>query len=87
MPCRIEFTPAASRDLRALNRRNRTIARRIVAAIELLKEAPRPPGARKLHDSEGVYRIRVGDYRVLYSVRDEARIVTVARIDHRGQVY
>ncbi len=59
---------------------------RLDAAIDALAEDPRPPGSRKLSGREG-YRIRVGDYRVLYNVDDTERTVTVTRVGHRGSIY
>lgn len=53
--------------------------------IDELAENPRPPGVKKLHG--GGYRVRVGTYRVVYDVDDEARTVTVYRIKHRKDAY
>ena len=60
--------------------------RRVKAAIAGLATNPRPPGAGKLNGREG-WRIRVGDYRILYLVNDDAHSVTVIRIRHRREVY
>ena len=59
---------------------------KIVARIISLKEDPRPSGARKLHRREG-YRIRVGDYRILYIVDDAKKKVEVFSVAHRKEVY
>ena len=59
---------------------------RIVARMRSLAEDARPVGARKLRGREG-YRLRVGDYRVLYEVDDTARTVTIVAIAHRRDVY
>jgi mRNA interferase RelE/StbE len=59
---------------------------RINKAIALLAENPRHPGNKKLTAREG-YRIRVGDYRVLYQIDDGAKVVTVYRVRARGDVY
>jgi mRNA interferase RelE/StbE len=59
---------------------------RIRAAIDLLAADPRPPGAVKLASRDD-YRIRVGDYRIVYAVDDAERLVLVARIAHRREVY
>jgi mRNA interferase RelE/StbE len=59
---------------------------RIVSAIRGLAEEPRPPGSRKLSGREG-WRIRVGDFRVLYSLDDSERTVTVMHVGHRRDVY
>lgn len=59
---------------------------RIVARLQTLANDARPPGARKLRSREG-YRIRVGDYRILYEVDDTSQAVTVVSIAHRRDVY
>jgi len=59
---------------------------RIASAIDNLADEPRPPGATKLA-GRGDYRIRVGDYRIVYAVDDEERLVLIARIAHRRDVY
>ena len=60
---------------------------RILAAIKALAANPRPPGCRKLAGSKHDWRIRVGDYRVIYEIADEIRIVRVHRVRHRREVY
>jgi len=80
----IEFTRPAERDLRRLDR---MMVPRVVQAIDALAQEPRPPGVRKLVGSEHTYRIRVGDYRVVYLLEDKAPCVLVVRIRHRGEVY
>ena len=55
--------------------------------MSALAEEPRPPGSRKLTGSEDVFRIRVGDYRVLYSVEQRRLIVIVFKVGHRRDVY
>jgi mRNA interferase RelE/StbE len=62
------------------------IRKRVIARLLALEENPRPPGIKKLQ-GEDAYRLRVGDYRVLYTIHDEARIVTVYAIGHRREVY
>ena len=59
---------------------------RVRDAIFALAEDPRPPGCLKLKDREG-WRIRVGDYRVIYEIDDTESIVTVLDVDHRRDVY
>jgi mRNA interferase RelE/StbE len=60
---------------------------RVIAAIRSLATNPRPAGSRKLTGSKSDWRIRVGDYRVIYEIADEIRIVRVNRVRHRGEVY
>ena len=60
---------------------------RVVAAIDALAEEPRPAGVKKLVGSEHTYRIRVADYRVVYSIEDRLLVVLVERIRRRGEVY
>lgn len=80
---RIELRPAAVRALRKLDPQART---RIQGAIALLAQDPRPPGARALQGRPGL-RVRVGDYRVLYTIQDDVLLVTVVRLGHRRDVY
>ena len=88
MTYRIEVAPAAVRQLRKLDLPAR---RRVQAAIELLADQPRPPGAMKLAGGEGEWRVRTGDYRVVYEIRDEIRdevlVVLVVAVGHRREVY
>lgn len=79
-------SPAAERNLKAIRRRDRRTYERVMAAIRALVHDPRPPGARKLSGRES-YRIRVGDYRVIYLVDAEELIVTVLGVGHRREVY
>ena len=76
------ITPAAARDLHRL--RGRTL-NRVDAAILALRHDPRPAGAKLL--SRDLHRIRVGGYRVVYSVRDVSGEVVVARVGHRREIY
>ncbi len=83
MTYRIELRPAAVRALRSVHPRDRG---RIQGAIRLLAEDPRPPAARKLQGREG-HRVRVGDYRILYTLRDDVLLVAVVTLGHRSDVY
>ncbi|MDQ6784463.1 MAG: type II toxin-antitoxin system RelE/ParE family toxin [Actinomycetota bacterium] len=80
---RIEVRPAAARALRRLDP---DVRPRIQAAIALLAEDPRPPSSRRLRGREG-YRVRVGAYRVLYTVADDVLLVVVVSLGHRRDVY
>ncbi len=70
-----------------LSKLDKPVARRIIKFINKLSEDPRPPGCRPLVGYEGLWRIRIGDYRVTYSIEDYKLIVLVVRIAHRREVY
>jgi mRNA interferase RelE/StbE len=80
----VEFRPSARRDLKALPRE---ILQRISRKIDSLADNPRPPGVEKLSGSEYSYRIRVGDYRILYEIQDEILLVLIVRVRHRREAY
>jgi mRNA interferase RelE/StbE len=80
---RIELRPAAVRALRKLDP---PIRRRVQGAIALLAQDPRPPAARALKGRPGL-RVRVGDYRVIYTIHDEVLLVVVVTLGHRRDVY
>lgn len=61
--------------------------RRIIAAIQLLADDPRPAGCKKLVGSQRDWRIRVGEYRVLFEIDDTEQIVRVMRVRHRRDAY
>jgi mRNA interferase RelE/StbE len=81
---RVLLERAAEKDLERLSSE---IHDRVVAAIQSLATIPRPPGCRKLAGGRNDWRIRVGDYRVVYEIADEIRIVRVNRVRHRREVY
>jgi len=81
---RIEFAPAAVRQLGSLPVK---IQRRVSSKIEALAYDPRPTGCRKLKGGENIYRVRAGDYRLLYQVRDDILIVLVVSVRKRGEAY
>ena len=80
----IRFRPSATRSMRKLPR---SVQVRLKPRIDALAENPRPPGVDKLAGEENAYRIRVGDYRIIYEVRDIVLVVVVMRIGHRREVY
>lgn len=81
---RVLFKPSVEK---ALHRLPISVQIRIVAAVDGLQDNPRPPGAVKLTGEPDLWRIRVGDYRVIYSIDDERLIILVVRIAHRKDVY
>lgn len=80
---RLLIKPSAAKELQALPASDRT---RVVTKIEGLASDPRPPGTEKLSGEEK-YRLRQGDYRVLYSVDDSRKILVIVKIGHRRDVY
>ena len=78
----VELSPAAERQLRALVKPLRD---RIIARLLDLQQEPRPPGVKKLSDD--TYRIRVGEYRILYDISEHALVVLVLAVGHRRDVY
>jgi mRNA interferase RelE/StbE len=81
---RIELAPAAARQIRKLDPQAR---RRVQAAVELLATEPRPPAATQLVNSGGAWRVRVGDYRIVYDIEDDRLVVLVLAAGHRREVY
>lgn len=80
----IDFAPAAER---AFLRLSPDIQRRLMPRIESLADDPRPHNTRALQGEKDTYRLRVGDYRIVYRVEDEAEYVYVTLIGHRSSVY
>jgi mRNA interferase RelE/StbE len=81
---RIEFTPRAVRDLKSFDRQIRA---RIANRIDALAENPRPQGVKKIEGEEELYRLRVGDYRILYQVKAKVLLVLIVGVGHRREVY
>jgi mRNA interferase RelE/StbE len=80
----IEISSRAERELKRLDK---TIKNRIVTAVFALMEDSRPPGCIKVKTLEGLWRIRVGDWRIGYSIDDASQIVTIVTIGHRSEFY
>ena len=74
----------AEQDLKRLSARN---FQRIIPHIKALAGNPRPVGCRKITGSKNDWRIRVGDYRVIYEIEDEEKVVRVMRVRHREKAY
>jgi mRNA interferase RelE/StbE len=81
---RIEFTPRAERDFKSLDG---SIRGRIRQRIDSLAQNPYPQGIKKIEGEEELYRMRVGDYRVLYQVKAKVLLVLIVRIGHRRDIY
>jgi len=80
----ITFARAAEKEIAALPA---TIVARIFPKIEALASEPRPHGAKKLRGELALWRIRIGDYRVIYAIDDPARIVDITAVRHRSKAY
>lgn len=80
----IQYAPTARKQFLALEMGVRA---RVGRAIDALSLDPRPPGCEKMRDLEYTYRIRIGSYRVVYSVLDDLLIVQVLKAAHRREVY
>ena len=80
----VRLAPAAVRQLRKLEPAGR---RRVQAAIDLLAAEPRPPSARQLVGGAGEWRVRTGDFRIIYEMHDQQLLVLVIKVGHRRDVY
>ena len=81
---RVEVKPSAKRELEALAD---NLLARVVRRLEFLGHDPKPAGCKKLKGYKDQWRIRVGDWRVLYVIDDAVKLVSVTRIAHRRDVY
>ena len=81
----VRITKSAAREIEALG--SRKDRQRIVSRIRALADDPRPPGVEKLSGSRDRYRIRQGNFRILYTIEDDVLIVTVVRVADRKDAY
>ena len=81
---RVELVRRAARALRNLPA---DVQRRLDPSIQALGQNPHPPGCRKLSGEESFWRIRVGDYRVIYQIREDELRVLVFKVGHRREIY
>ncbi len=81
---KVLLTSSAEKELRKLPNH---VIKRIAALLDSLTKNPRPQGCRKLQGSKNDWRVRTGDYRIIYSIEDKKLIVKVIRIAHRKDVY
>lgn len=84
MSYQVTLTFAAARQLRKLDPPAR---RRVQAAIELLAVDPRPPSATRLVGGAGEWRVRTGDYRVVYEIHGQRLLILVLNVGHRREIY
>jgi len=80
----VSFARSARNDLSRLDKKN---VNRIFPKIEALAKDPRPTGSRKIQGADDLWRIRVGDYRVLYRIQDARLIIEVVTVRHRRDAY
>jgi mRNA interferase RelE/StbE len=80
----IVFARSARREIEKIHE---PLSSRILAKIESLAGTPRPSGCRKIEGADNLWRIRVGDYRVLYAVDDREALVDIIAIRHRSDAY
>jgi mRNA interferase RelE/StbE len=78
------LTRAAERGLAALPKAD---FRRIDAKIQALAEVPHPSGSKKLEGEEDLYRIRSGDYRIIYQIEETRLVIVVVNVGHRRDIY
>ena len=84
MTYQVALAPAAARQLRKFDPQ---VRRRVQAAIELLATEPRPPAATQLVGGAGEWRVRTGDYRIVYEIQQERLLVLVLSAGHRREIY
>ena len=80
----VVFARSARKELQALDR---TVAARVLKRIESLRLEPRPSGCKKLEGTDDLWRIRIGDWRVVYGIDDSRKLIDVSVIRHRREAY
>lgn len=84
MTYEVEITPAAKRQIKKLTK---SVQALIIERLEQLAENPRPPSILKMEGEEDFYRVRVGDYRIIYEIQDRVLLIVVVKVGHRSSVY
>lgn len=84
MTYRVTLAPSAARQLRTFDPH---VRRRIQGVLELLADEPRPPSATRLVGGSGEWRVRTGDYRIVYEIQDDILLILVLAVGHRREVY
>jgi mRNA interferase RelE/StbE len=84
MKYRIEFSPTAERQFKKLLKE---VQARLKHRIDILAENPFPRGVKKLSAEEDLYRLRIGDYRIIYQVQGKALLILILKLWHRKNVY
>ncbi len=81
---KIEWKQSAKKELKKLDKQ---IVPRILQAVENLVDNPYPSGSKKLIGSDSIYRIRVGDYRIVYNIKSSVLIIEIIKVGHRREIY
>lgn len=81
---KIEITASAEKSLKKIPKKDLS---KIITAIQILSISPFPEGCRKLKGEEDVYRVRQGNYRIIYEIFDQKLIILVLKIGHRKDIY
>jgi mRNA interferase RelE/StbE len=81
---RVEIERSVGKSFRRLPK---DLLRRLLAAVHALADEPRPPGSRKLVGYDNLYRVRVGDWRIIYQIYDDKLIVLVIEVGPRASIY
>lgn len=84
MTYQVEIAPAAKRQIKKLTL---AVQRQVIQRLEDLGVEPRPVGVTKLEGSDSLYRVRVGDYRIIYAIQDARLLILVVKVGHRSDVY
>ncbi len=84
MPYSVSILPSALRRLSALPQDDQ---RRIIRRVDALAVEPRPPGVKMLHGKQLYFRVRSGDYRIVYTIDDNHRSVLIIKVGHRREIY
>ena len=81
---KVQWKNSAKKELKKLDKK---VIVRILQAVGKLASNPHPSGSKKLMGSESIYRIRVGDYRIIYNIQSSVLTIEIIKVGHRGEVY
>jgi mRNA interferase RelE/StbE len=80
----VAIRPAAARQIKKLTT---VVQEQVIQQLEELELDPRPPGMKKLSGKNNLYRVRVGEYRIIYEIREAVLLVLVVAVGHRREIY
>ena len=81
---KVRWKRSARKELKKLDKQ---VVLRILQAVKKLSEDPLKSGSKKLVGSDSIYRLRVGDYRIIYNIESSVLTIEIIKVGHRGQVY